>query len=305
MTALFNGNFYRKNSDVTFRLMTHLLALMLNDNSPQNMLSLVIRHFKEACVNKEQKRLGTAEKTMDKYFFSMLSLDATLCPLASIDVKPVLIKEFMSLVSSIMAGIENRGGLKDNVTKNIKKVREWFTAYNDTLQTTSEPDKTAIVENKNDAVIKDTPQETMIKDVSQEKKSDDVMSNFVELIGKLNKLAFVIKAENDSQKEKIKNLEAELEIARNKLKHANWEIAERALLIRELQENLSSANEKISSLNQDVKNKETLIAEKDAEIADRIKMADVISRDRNKQAEELLQRLATMNFTPRYTILFL
>ena len=291
LTALFDGNFYGKDSSVTFRLVTHLLALMLNDDSPQNILSLVIRRFKGACVNKDQNRLGTAEKTMEKYFFSVLSPDAILYPLASIDVKPLLIKEFMSLVSSIMANIENSGDLKDNVVKNIKKIREWFADYDDTFQRTSEPDKIAAVENN--AAIKDNSQETTIKDVPQEKKSDDAMSNFVELIGKLNKLASVIKAENASQKERIKSLEVELEIAKNKLTHANQEISERGLLIRELQEKFSAANETISSLNQDVKNKETLIAEKDAEIADRIKMADVISRDRNKQAEESLQRLAS------------
>lgn len=284
LTALFNGNFYGKDSSATFRLVTHLLALMLNDNSPQNILSLVIWRFKGACVNKDQNRLGTAEKTMEKYFFSVLSPDATLCPLANINTKPLLIKEFMSLVSSIMANIENSGTLKDNVAKNIKKVREWFAAYDDTFQTTSKPDESVAVENKNDAAI---------KDASQEKKSDDAMSNFVELIGELNKLASAIKAESNSQKEKIKSLEDKLEIAKNKLTHANQEIAERALLIRELQEKLSAANETIFSLNQDVKNKENLIAEKNVEIADRIKMADVISRDRNKQAEESLQRLAS------------
>lgn len=293
LTALFNGNFYGEKSDVTFRLVTHLLALMLNDNSPQNILSLVIRRFKGACVNKDQNRLGTAEKTMEKYFFSVLSPKATLYPLASIDVKPLLIKEFMSIVSSIMEGIDNSGDLKDNVAKNIKKVREWFSDYDNTFQRNSEPDKTDAVENKNDAAIKDNPQETTIKDVPQEKKSDNAMSNFFELIGKLNKFASVIEVENDSHRERIKSLEVEIEIAKNKLTHAKQEIAERGLLIRELQEKLSAANEKISSLNQEVKSKETLIAEKDAEIADRIKMADVISRDRNKQAEESLQRLAS------------
>lgn len=147
MTALFDGNFYGKDSSVTFRLVTHLLALMLNDDSPQNILPLVIRRFKGACVNKDQNRLGTAEKTMEKYFFSVLSPDAILYPLASIDVKPLLIKEFMSLVSSIMANIENSGDLKDNVVKNIKKIREWFADYDDTFQRTSEPDKIAAVEN--------------------------------------------------------------------------------------------------------------------------------------------------------------
>ena len=120
LTALFNGNFYGKDSNVTFRLMSHLLALMLNDNLPQNILSAVIRRFKKACVNKDQNQLGTAEKIMEKYFFSVLYPDATLCPLASIGVEPLIIKEFMSLVSSIMTGIENSGNLKDNVAKNIR-----------------------------------------------------------------------------------------------------------------------------------------------------------------------------------------
>ena len=46
-------------------------------------------------------------------------------------------------------------------------------------------------------------------------------------------------------------------------------------------------------MKQESAKKDIVIAEKDAEISERIKMADVLSRDRSKQADETLQRLAS------------
>ena len=46
-------------------------------------------------------------------------------------------------------------------------------------------------------------------------------------------------------------------------------------------------------LRQTVEQRDAVIAEKNAEIAERVKMAEVLSRDRSKQADESLQRLAS------------
>ena len=46
-------------------------------------------------------------------------------------------------------------------------------------------------------------------------------------------------------------------------------------------------------LRQSVEQRDAVIAEKNAEIAERVKMAEVLSRDRSKQADESLQRLAS------------
>ena len=106
LATLFGGKYYGIDSNVSFRLMAHLLALTLNNNAPKNILAPIIKRLPSACVNKDKKRLGTAEKTLEKYFLAELRPDAELCPLADIGTKPVFINEFVALVSSIMDGIE-------------------------------------------------------------------------------------------------------------------------------------------------------------------------------------------------------
>lgn len=136
LAAMFSGKYYGIDSNVSFRLVAHLLALMLNNNATRNILAPIIKRLPGACVNKDKKRLGTAEKTFEKYFLAELHPDVELCPLADIGTKPVFIKEFVTLVSSIMDGIENAGSAKGVVVKNIAKIRKWLADY-DTSQSAS------------------------------------------------------------------------------------------------------------------------------------------------------------------------
>ena len=102
---------------------------MLNGNASQNILAPVIKRLPGTCINKDKKRLGTAEKTLEKYFLAELQTNAALCPLSNIEIKPVFVKEFIELVSSLMDGIEKNGSGKKVVVNNIEKVRQWFRAY--------------------------------------------------------------------------------------------------------------------------------------------------------------------------------
>lgn len=69
LAAMFSGKYYGIDSNVSFRLVAHLLALMLNNNATRNILAPIIKRLPGACVNKDKKRLGTAEKTFEKYFW--------------------------------------------------------------------------------------------------------------------------------------------------------------------------------------------------------------------------------------------
>lgn len=273
LATMFSGKYYGIDSNVSFRLVTHLLALMLNNNAPRNILAPIIKRLPGACVNKDKKRLGTAEKTLKKYFLTELRPDAELCPLADIGTKPVFINEFVALVSSIMDGIENAGSAKGIVVKNIAKIRKWFADY-DISQRVSADTKT-------DQVI------------PEEKVPADMIAYLTELLGKAAKVTTVVKAESTQQRVKIDALTQALEGEQNKLQGANQQIADLQDTITELRKKLSATEGDIFALRQAVKQRDAVIAEKDAEIAERVKMAEVLSRDRSKQADELLQKLAS------------
>lgn len=307
LAAMFSGKYYGIDSNVSFRLVAHLLALMLNNNATRNILAPIIKRLPGACVNKDKKRLGTAEKTFEKYFLAELHPDVELCPLADIGTKPVFIKEFVTLVSSIMDGIENAGSAKGVVVKNIAKIRKWLADY-DTSQSASTdtkaeqliPASTIVAAEKVKIVsVADNPPEDRVQApkviVTQPKEeaSVDMIAYLTELLGKAAKATAVVKSESTQQRVKIDALTQTLESEQSKLRGANQQIADLQDTITELRKKLSAAEGDIFVLRQMVEQRDAVIAEKNAEIAERVKMAEVLSRDRSKQADESLQRLAS------------
>ncbi len=307
LATMFSGKYYGIDSNVSFRLVTHLLALMLNNNAPGNILAPIIKRLPGSCVNKDKKRLGTAEKTLEKYFLAELRPDAELCPLADIGTKPVFINEFVALVSSIMDGIENAGSTKGVVVKNIAKIRKWFADY-DISQSVSADTKTDQVIPEATKNTEEKARTISVADNSQEKKvqtprvvvaqpeekvPSDMIAYLTELLGKAAKVTTVVKAESTQQRVKIDALTQVLEGEQNKLQGANQQISDLQDTITELRKKLSATEGDIFALRQAVAQRDAAIAERDAEIAERVKMAEVLSRDRNKQADELLQKLAS------------
>lgn len=307
LATMFSGKYYGIDSNVSFRLVTHLLALMLNNNAPGNILAPIIKRLPGSCVNKDKKRLGTAEKTLEKYFLVELRPDAELCPLADIGTKPVFINEFVALVSSIMDGIENAGSTKGVVEKNIAKIRKWFADY-DISQSVSADTKTDQVIHEATKITEEKANTISVADNSQEEKvqtprvvvaqpeekvPSDMIAYLTELLGKAAKVTTVVKAESTQQRVKIDALTQALEGEQNKLQGANQQISDLQDTITELRKKLSAAEGDIFALRQAVAQRDAVIAERDAEIAERVKMAEVLSRDRNKQADELLQKLAS------------
>ena len=307
LAAMFSGKYYGIDSNVSFRLVAHLLALMLNNNATRNILAPIIKRLPGACVNKDKKRLGTAEKTFEKYFLAELHPDVELCPLADIGTKPVFIKEFVTLVSSIMDGIENAGSAKGVVVKNIAKIRKWLADY-DTSQSASTdtkaeqliPASTIVAAEKVKIVsVADNPPEDRVQApkviVTQPKEeaSVDMIAYLTELLGKAAKATAVVKSESTQQRVKIDALTQTLESEQSKLRGSNQQIADLQDTITELRKKLSAAEGDIFVLRQTVEQRDAVIAEKNAEIAERVKMAEVLSRDRSKQADESLQRLAS------------
>ena len=307
LATMFSGKYYGIDSNVSFRLVTHLLALMLNNNAPRNILAPIIKRLPGACVNKDKKRLGTAEKTLEKYFLAELRPDAELCPLADIGTKPVFIKEFVTLVSSVMDGIENTGSAKGVVVNNIAKIRKWIADYDisQSVGADTKPDQvipaatTLEAEKAKMVSVADDPQEVKVqipKAIVAQPEEDapsDMIAYLTALLGKAAKATTVVKAESTQQRVKIDALTQTLEAEQNKLHGANQQIADLQDTITELRKKLSAAEGDIFVLRQTVEQRDAVIDEKDAEIAERVKMAEVLSRDRSKQADESLQRLAS------------
>jgi chromosome segregation ATPase len=129
--------------------------------------------------------------------------------------------------------------------------------------------------------------------VATEEFPADMANYLVDLLDKAGKAAAAVKTEGVQQKNRIDTLSRALESEQEKLQHADQQIADQQATITELRKKLDATEGDVFVLRQTVEQRDAVIAEKDAEIAERIKMADVLSRDRSKQADESLQRLAS------------
>lgn len=327
--SFFTGKMYGTNAETTFRLLVHLLALLLNDKKTAPLTSLLIMRFPNACFNKDKKKLGNIETILLKYFFAELDYNVQLIPLTEIKVKKaIFVVEFISAMEDAMVKI-NTSGLSKGKVSNIAKVKQWFEEYRqakveglglsncqekETSSASAEPPNTSgetpananhtidLVQGENN--VEETGESgahkrepdtavDLVTDPEAENESSEMSSYLVELLGKAGKAAVVIKAEKVQLKNKIDSLTKALEREQDKQQQACQQINELQSVVADLRKRLSDYESEIFVLKRDIEQRDSIISEKDAEISERIKMADVLSRDRNKQADETLQRVAS------------
>ena len=87
LAEFFSGEWQNRDSSYKFRVVTHLLALFLNDGDKPEIISKLIEKFLKTCRNKENKYLGNASQTVRKYFMEALNEEAKLIPLSKLEIE--------------------------------------------------------------------------------------------------------------------------------------------------------------------------------------------------------------------------
>ena len=289
LQSFFAGKMYRTNTKTAFCLQTHLLALLLNDKKSVHLLPVVITNFSHTYFNKDKKRLGNIKSIMLKYFFEELNPKVHLVPLSEIDIKEqASIVDFISVVESTLEEIDPNG-LSQKRVANITKVKQWIDEYRQSKG--SQTVSPLSINNSAEAVAPVVPMST--EPMTSGEPPVDVAAYLIDLLNKADKAAVAVKSEYVQQKRKIDILTQELKEEQKKLQCTIHQIADQQMTIDELREELSAAKGDILILRQNIAQKDSIIAEKDAEIAERIKVTEILSRDKNKQADEWLQRFAS------------
>lgn len=285
LRQLFEGEHYGKDCNVTFKIIVHLFALMLNDEVPANLLVSIIKRFPSACLNKEGKRLGTAAKTMEKYFLKVLSPSIAFCPFGDMDVDPDVIKRFLATFSSLINELKQAEGIKEPAIANILHVENWAKDY----LGIKDQDNHQLIDRSNSEISTDPVDETAVESL---KKGID-MNSLQDILTQAQILASRLEKENGSQKQQITDLEIKEHDNGKRIEEISKELESEKKVIVELRKQIFELESQCRSLQHDLDGKEKLLLEKDAEIADRIKMSEVLSRDRSRQADESLQRIAS------------
>lgn len=286
LCSLFSGRYYGKDSNVTFRILTHLLALMLNDNAASELLAPIITHFPSACVNKENKRLGTATKTVEKYFLGTISPSATFFPLSEIELSSGVKNTFVSVFTSLLRDLTANGPVKANLAIPFQITLKWLSSYSpQILEKYSVPSH-----NVNKAVNEDSQSNSSeISDDSAQPSSEPLSR----LLAKAQAISTRLEIEMDAIKHRLSDLQEKETALTHQLDEAEQQIEDTQRELKEVHSQRFMLSQKCTQFEADIKEKDRIIAEKDAEISERIKMSEMLSRDRSRQADETLQRLAS------------
>lgn len=284
---LFSGRYYGKDSNVTFRIVTHLFALMMNDDVSSDLIEPIIKHFPAACLNKEGKRLGTAAKTMEKYFLNVLLPATVLHPLKEMELNPGVINNFLSVLASLINELKQMDSIKEPVTSNILRVENWAKDYlgKPIEKGNSCPDSANEMANGNSGI---NPNNS-----SAEKKREIDTTSLGLVLDQAKILAAQLQKENDIQKKKIIEFETREHDNTLKLAEVVKELEEERETAAELRRQKYELEGQCRVQQKELDDRDRMLREKDAEITERIKMSEVLSRDRSRQADESLQRIAS------------
>ena len=265
LNEFFNGKLYRKETGITFRIFTNLLALFLNDGNAPKILEKLIEKFPNACQNQEGLPLGTAPKTLEKYFFEELD-NVNLLPLSELNISKKSAGFFINLMEKFISDIETNETLKKT---NLQKVKLWLDDYK----------INNVDENETNIEIKTSVQDTRVQVNSEKDVVNTPIPKASYLIDTALKEVINIENENIKFKDENKKLDQLLFEEREKLKTSQKQIEE--------------LNQKINTLKNEIDEKTKTIMNKDSEIADHIKMLEILKNEQSYQADVTIQKLSS------------
>lgn len=256
LEEFFNGNIYGKNAANTFRVVTHLLALFLNSGDNHEIISKLIEKISITGKNKENKSLGTANKTIEKYFLDALNPNAVLVPLSKLKIEPLTVEIFVNLMTGFISGFNS---------PNVSKVKAW-------LNNSTEENSPEIIESP---IIPDDTTKKPTPIISASNMLSQVLEKVLEI---------------EKQNEQYKNENEQLKNDNSKLQHLL--IEERAKLQNSLQK-IEELEKAADSLKAEISQKDETINKQAEDIADHIQTSEILKNEQAYQANVALQKISS------------
>jgi len=295
ISKLLSGKRLYKNKSVSFKVILHLLALLIEEFPDEKTLIMpVIRRLPELSINKDGKYLGDLAKSVDKYFVKVITPKTILPNLYSLELRPAIIDSFCNMMKEALHILMTEGHISSDDMQILANIDKWL-SNNGKIS----------ADINNTEMSKETSHK--LTDVDPEVKSDttDTFENVDNtLLYNCNKytwrdgISITVNAIRQIEKELIRlQLNNENLMSENtKLKDARASL-QRALdseheISEQLKAKISHLSEENNILRLQIEDLEFKIKEKDIEIKERTKLTEMLSRDRSRQSEEVLRRLA-------------
>lgn len=298
LDSLFKGSLFGKDTASTFRVLVSTLALLIKEKlEDKNLVCPLIKRIPSYSKNKENKTIGDGHRVILKYFVSEIDDASGLPALSDLDLKPVFINSFISLFDELLSRLDVNALPKKDV-QTLASVNRWLhpgTIEGDPLKKDSEPEQPE---------CKGQTKESFVYTAQQERESPcpnknpydqlvSILNEAITLSGNLRNTSKNSERKCIALQETIAGLQREVETLNVQLKASRQResVLEEQLADRSSQ--IACLNLKAKSLEETIQKLSSEIEARDQEISQRSQMIEALSRDRAKQSDEQLHRLAS------------
>lgn len=302
LNSLFKGVLFGKDTAATFRILISSLACLLAANVQDGeLICTIIMRIPSASKNKERKTIGDGHKILVNYFISKLDSTAVYPALSALDIKPVFVNEFKHLFDELLGKIDPNSLSKKEVLS-YANIVAWLHPENE-KSAKAPSEETAVPRNTHilsGAITVNASTKEAVVPTTMPANEPDLHTLLSETLKKATDIsAQLCMAEKASEKRAEAAAETIISL-RNDIDSLNTRITSAKRHEDDLTAQLADCHQQISSLSTE---KEVLehkveilyatISEKNDEIAQRAQMVDALSRDRARQSDELVKRLAS------------
>lgn len=294
---LLSGKYFYKNNSITFKVMLHLLALLIEKlPDEKTLMMMVIRRIPELSNNKEGKPLSDMSKSVDKFFINILSPETEFPNLNSLGLRPKNIESFRNMMMDALHTLQTEEHSSPEELTIMANIEKWLSEDNKLAEATDKSEvNPETSQDSIDMVHADMSNNTSIQSIDHPNISfsinsksftwRDGLSITANAIKQLEKELIQLQLNNENLLSENTKLKTERDNVRRALNREHECCEQQRVEIRSLSEDISLLRQQIAHL-------EIKVIEKDKEIEERSKLADMLSRDRTKQSEEVLKRLA-------------
>lgn len=300
LSTILNGKMYGENCASTVPILFHLLTLFLNEKTADEaIISLLIKRIPAALKNKEGKIYGQADRALKKYILDDLHSEI-LPPLGGLidnGLKAIFVKEFVAVFDEIFAGMKSDGFSKKCI-KNIKLLQEWM---HPVVQESPVRDDIKIKETasaEGDITIGKTEGSEIVPAKKESENTTEITSENVTVAEPSDSNIFESRLEE--AKKQIEAINAELEKQKALASSLRQQLADVTSERNRLGEIASVREARLSGLSSEllaskstIEKLEQRVAQLEMELQERMKMMEALSRDRAKQSDEAIHRLAS------------
>jgi len=291
---LLSGKRLYENKSITFKMILHLLSLLMIEFPEEKLIiSQIIKRLPELSINKENRRLGDITRSVHKYFIQVLSPDTDLPDWRVLEIKQNSINSFQTMMAEAITVLLDKRCNSPEELLIIAKTEKWLNSSVRDVESETElcfgsSSKEIGASAETDIGYQTISENEPVRSAVEVKKKHtlhDYLNIAIDAVKHLEREASRFQQE-------CKSYYAEISKLKNKCDHINDVLNREREYNEQQRTEINHLSGEIHTLKQKIASLESILKDRNTEIAERIKLTDMLSRDRDKLFDEAMKRLA-------------